>query len=451
MVETAIPNNSNASVITSGTVSGLDTSALTDGDKLYLSPTVAGGWTTTKPSAPNHMVYIGTVTRSHPNQGTIQLRIQNGFELEELHNVAIASVADKDLLAYETSTTLWKNKSASTLDLLTATTAASTYAVTARGLPTGGTANQILSKVDGTNYNVQWATAGGSNDVQAYKTAGTFTWTKPTNAKAVFVFLVGGGGGGGSGAVNATNGARGGGGGGGGGGLTQIWMNAADLASTVTVTVGAGGPGGASRPSGSASSGFIGTNGGNTSFGTYLSAGYGGAGQAGTVAGGGAAGGAATSTLFNFYALTGLGGGAGTTTTGTTVGNASAFQGLYANSGGGGAGAAALSTVAADGGSGGGKTAATNQSSGTGSLIAGGTGGVAATLTAATAGTSTYAFGFGGTGGGGGYYKTVTDGGTGASGGAPGGGGGGGGASNTSNASGAGGTGGAGYALIITV
>ncbi|MBK8888613.1 MAG: hypothetical protein IPN46_19665 [Saprospiraceae bacterium] len=29
------------------------------------------------------------------------------------------------------------------------------------GVPTGGTANQVLAKVDGTNYNTQWVTPGG--------------------------------------------------------------------------------------------------------------------------------------------------------------------------------------------------------------------------------------------------------------------------------------------------
>jgi len=35
-----------------------------------------------------------------------------------------------------------------------------------QGVPTGGTANQVLAKVDGTNYNTQWVTpsAGGSSD-----------------------------------------------------------------------------------------------------------------------------------------------------------------------------------------------------------------------------------------------------------------------------------------------
>lgn len=112
MVNADINNNSNGYVTISGIVSGLNTSEYADGTVLYLSPTVAGGYTSTKPSAPNHMVYIGTVTYSHANQGAIQTRIQNGYELDELHNVAISSLADGQLLTWEASTSLWKNKEA---------------------------------------------------------------------------------------------------------------------------------------------------------------------------------------------------------------------------------------------------------------------------------------------------------------------------------------------------
>jgi hypothetical protein len=137
LLSASIANNNNGTAVIAGIITGLDTSAYVDGDKVYLSPTTAGTYTTTKPSAPNHLVYIGVVTRSHANQGTIQLRIQNGFELEELHNVALSSAANNDLLVYESSTSLWKNKSIATLDLLTATTAGTTYAPLASPALTG--------------------------------------------------------------------------------------------------------------------------------------------------------------------------------------------------------------------------------------------------------------------------------------------------------------------------
>lgn len=119
VIITDIPNNQNGYACVLGLVENLNTSAYTEGQQLYLSPTTAGAFTTTKPSAPYHMVYVAIVERVHANQGTMLVRIQNGYELEELHNVAIASVANGDLLVYESATSLWKNKSAATAGLLT--------------------------------------------------------------------------------------------------------------------------------------------------------------------------------------------------------------------------------------------------------------------------------------------------------------------------------------------
>jgi hypothetical protein len=116
-VKTAITNNGTGYVIVRGVLEAINTSALTEGVQLYLSPTTAGTWTTTKPSAPQHLVYVGVVIRSHPTQGTILVAVQNGYELHELHDVALASEANNDLLVYELSTDLWKNKSAATLGL----------------------------------------------------------------------------------------------------------------------------------------------------------------------------------------------------------------------------------------------------------------------------------------------------------------------------------------------
>ncbi len=62
--------------------------------------------------------------RSHPTLGTILVAVQNGYELHELHDVALASEANNDLLVYELSTDLWKNKSFSALGLLTSATLA---------------------------------------------------------------------------------------------------------------------------------------------------------------------------------------------------------------------------------------------------------------------------------------------------------------------------------------
>lgn len=111
-VKTAIANNEKGYVIVRGTLENIDTSALTEGVQLYLSPTTPGAWTTTKPVAPQHLVYVGIVVRSHPTLGTIQVAIQNGYELDELHDVLITTPATGQVLTYDGVTGLWKNQAA---------------------------------------------------------------------------------------------------------------------------------------------------------------------------------------------------------------------------------------------------------------------------------------------------------------------------------------------------
>ena len=117
IVQADITNNSNGYVVVSGDLIGLDTSTLTEGSIVYLSGTVAGATTTTQPVSPLHSVVLGIVTRSHAIQGQIDVSIQNGFEVEDLHNVLITSKVNKDVLRYESSTGLWKNVQLATTDI----------------------------------------------------------------------------------------------------------------------------------------------------------------------------------------------------------------------------------------------------------------------------------------------------------------------------------------------
>jgi hypothetical protein len=109
-------------VVTSGLLDGLDTSTATVGDPVWLgtSGNLIYGLAS-KPVAPAHLVYIGVVSRVHATVGEIFVRVQNGFELKEIHDVLFTSVADNDILAYESSTSLWENKTASALGLATQT------------------------------------------------------------------------------------------------------------------------------------------------------------------------------------------------------------------------------------------------------------------------------------------------------------------------------------------
>lgn len=114
-----ILNNDQGYVQIEGYLSGVNTASLTDGAQLYLSGTTAGAYQTTKPVAPIHLVYVGVVAKaaSAAGGGAIMVKCQNGYELDELHDVLIVSKTDGDLLQYESSTNLWKNKAQSTLTI----------------------------------------------------------------------------------------------------------------------------------------------------------------------------------------------------------------------------------------------------------------------------------------------------------------------------------------------
>jgi hypothetical protein len=324
-----------------------------------------------------------------------------------------------------------------------------TMTTKAYGLPVGGTTGQVLSKINSSDFNVQWSTAsgGGGVDVQAFGTSassGSFTWTKPAGAKWVEILLFAAGGGGGSGARQATSSGRAGGGGASAGTVFYSKINAAYLGSTEAVVVGAGGAGGTSITA-DTTNGNNGIAGGNTTFSLYKAV-AGPLGQGGTTTAG-----TAGTNRTSMILATGIGGGAGgggTTAAGSSAaGNSS--QNITPVGGGGGAGAAAATTTNRDGGQGG-NFSNSATTSGIISTIAGGAAGSSGG-TQATSGTSaTTQYLQGGTGGGGGFYRTGVAGGTGGAGGWPGGGGGGGGASDNGFASGAGGAGANGFAIIIT-
>lgn len=110
LVETDITNGSSGIVIQAGNIGNLNlpTSSYTDGQVVFLSPTVAGGITTTKPLAPYHIVKIGTITRAHPTFGTIELKIENGWQMDELSDVQIPAVPnDSTLLQFSRVDSLW--------------------------------------------------------------------------------------------------------------------------------------------------------------------------------------------------------------------------------------------------------------------------------------------------------------------------------------------------------
>jgi hypothetical protein len=113
LITTDLANNSNGYVTIIGLVTNIDTSAYTDGAQLYLSPTTAGTLTATKPYAPQHLVYVAVVAHAHPTQGKLIVKVQNGYEMDELHNVSAQSPTTGQTLVYNSSTSLWEKNTVS--------------------------------------------------------------------------------------------------------------------------------------------------------------------------------------------------------------------------------------------------------------------------------------------------------------------------------------------------
>jgi len=116
-----ISKNQEGFVINIGQITNINTTGSlqgetwNDGDVIYLSPTIAGAITNIKPVAPQHTVILGYVEYAHANNGKIYVKIDNGYELEELHDVSAEPFVNNGLLYRDTTLNLWKSATISTI------------------------------------------------------------------------------------------------------------------------------------------------------------------------------------------------------------------------------------------------------------------------------------------------------------------------------------------------
>lgn len=106
MTTEAITNGNNGYVTTFGVVRDVDTNAYSVWDALWLSSTT-WGYTSTRPAAPKHAVFVWYVLKKGTTDGEIFVNIQNWYELDELHDVLIGTKAVWDFLRWDWTT--WVN------------------------------------------------------------------------------------------------------------------------------------------------------------------------------------------------------------------------------------------------------------------------------------------------------------------------------------------------------
>lgn len=107
----AIDNDAFGYVIEAGYLTNIDTSATTAGASVWLGNTPGSLTFVSPPAEPSHAVYLGVVVRVQSNNGSILVKVQNGYELDELHDVSAASPSDGDIIQYKTSSSLWTKAS----------------------------------------------------------------------------------------------------------------------------------------------------------------------------------------------------------------------------------------------------------------------------------------------------------------------------------------------------
>lgn len=110
-------------ILLSGDLRGFNTTGASvgetwaDGDPLYYNPAYVGSLTKTKPSAPNQKTYVGEVINaSAGGSGSINVRIIPGSVLGGTDsNVQFGSLANGDLIQYDSALQYWKNVTAASV------------------------------------------------------------------------------------------------------------------------------------------------------------------------------------------------------------------------------------------------------------------------------------------------------------------------------------------------
>ena len=111
LTQQAIDNDAFGYVVEAGYETGIDTSSTTAGASVWLGNVPGSIQFGAPPAEPSHAVYLGVVVRDQQINGSILVKVQNGYEIDELHDVSAASPSDGDILQYKTSSSLWTKAS----------------------------------------------------------------------------------------------------------------------------------------------------------------------------------------------------------------------------------------------------------------------------------------------------------------------------------------------------
>jgi hypothetical protein len=103
----SIANDAFGYVIEAGYLTDIDTSSTTAGAAVWLGNTPGSIVFVSPPAEPSHAVYLGVVVRVQAINGSILVKVQNGYELDELHDVFVGGVSTALPLVYNSTSSGW--------------------------------------------------------------------------------------------------------------------------------------------------------------------------------------------------------------------------------------------------------------------------------------------------------------------------------------------------------
>ena len=193
-----IANGQNGFIVTSGVIHDLNTNAFNEGDLLWLG-TTSGTYTNVAPTSPNHLVLIGYVIKKAGGNGSILVKVQNTQELSECADVLFATLTNNDVIGYESSTGLFKNKTIPTLLGYTPANDSNVVHITGTETITGSKTFTQDTVIGETGTNAHYLALKGQNYAILSLTNSTSNWNvanenaslKISNSSAAGILSIG--------------------------------------------------------------------------------------------------------------------------------------------------------------------------------------------------------------------------------------------------------------------
>lgn len=168
-----INNGDDGFVLAQGKLRGIDTSAFSEGDILYVSSSTPGAFSNTMPTAPNNKITLAAVVKKDNNQGTIEVRLTLGSKLNEDELVEIGTLTDGDTIQYVSANGRFENRqtlvsafgvanAAFDLANTSSSNSFSTINVSSQGNVTASMSNGVLKLISGGGINITTNTSAKS-------------------------------------------------------------------------------------------------------------------------------------------------------------------------------------------------------------------------------------------------------------------------------------------------